>query len=94
MNRLSASGNPILQIAGLIVGAVVTVGAILVGAVVLSFAIGFAVLAGLVLLVRVWWLRRRMERAAGPGSRRPTGEIAGVEYTIVKERTVDERAVD
>lgn len=94
MNRVSSSGNPILQIVGLIVGVVVTVGAILVGAVVLSFAIGFAVLAGLVLFVRVWWLRRRMARATGPAARRPSGEIAGVEYTIVKERTVDERSVD
>ena len=89
MNRLSASENPILQLAGLILGALVAVGAVLVGAVVLSFIIGFAVLAGLVLFVRLWWLRRRMQRSAGGATGRP-GEIVEVEYTVVKERTVDE----
>ena len=88
MNRLSASDNPLLQIVGLIVGALVTVAAVLLGAVVLSFVVGFAVLAGLVMFVRIWWLRRRMERAAGSAGRRPEGEIVGVEYTVVKERTV------
>ena len=90
MNRLSASENPILQLAGLILGALVAVGAVLVGAVVLSFIIGFAVLAGLVLFVRLWWLRRRMQRSAGGASGSRPGEIVEVEYTVVKERTVDE----
>lgn len=90
MYRSSASQNPILQVAGLILGAIVAVGAVLVGAVVLSFIIGFAVLAGLVLFVRLWWLRRRMERAAGRPTGRGPGEIVEVEYTIVKERTVDD----
>ena len=91
MNRLSASENPILQVAGLILGALVAVGAVLVGAVVLSFIIGFAVLAGLVLFVRLWWLRRRMEKSAGSrATGRGPAEIVEVEYTVVKERTVDD----
>ena len=94
MNRLSASENPLVQLAGLVLGVLFAVGAVLVGAVVLSFFIGFAVLAGLVVFIRLWWLRRRMERAAGPASRNRPGEIVEVEYTVVKERTVDERGVD
>jgi hypothetical protein len=94
MNRLSASDNPIVQVVGLLLGALFAVGAVLVGAVVLSFFIGFAVLAGLVVFIRLWWLRRRMERAAGASTRRRSGEIVEVEYTVVKERAVDERGVD
>ncbi len=90
MSRLGASGNPILQLAGLILGALVAVGAVLVGAVILSFIIGFAVLAGLVAFVRLWWLRRRMQKASSGPTRKVPGEIVEVEYTIVKERTVDE----
>ena len=102
MSRLGASGNPILQLAGLILGVLVAIGAVLVGAVILSFIIGFAVLAGLVAFARLCWLRRRMQKASsgssgssGPsGPSGPTREVPGdiveVEYTIVKERTVDE----
>ena len=96
MSRLGASGNPILQLAGLILGVLVAIGAVLVGAVILSFIIGFAVLAGLVAFARLWWLRRRMQKASsgpnGPNgpTRKVPGDIVEVEYTIVKERTVDE----
>ena len=93
MSRLGASGNPILQLAGLILGVLVAIGAVLVGAVILSFIIGFAVLAGLVAFARLWWLRRRMQKASsGPSgpTRKVPGDIVEVEYTIVKERTVDE----
>ncbi len=96
MSRLGASGNPILQLAGLILGVLVAIGAVLVGAVILSFIIGFAVLAGLVAFTRLWWLRRRMQKSSsgpsGPNgpTRKVPGDIVEVEYTIVKERTVDE----
>ena len=96
MSRLGASGNPILQLAGLILGVLVAIGAVLVGAVILSFIIGFAVLAGLVAFARLCWLRRRMQKASsgpsGPSgpTRKVPGDIVEVEYTIVKERTVDE----
>ena len=96
MYRVLASRNPILQVAGLVVGAVVTIGAILVGAVLLSLILGLAVIAGLVLFVRVWWLRRRQRRTPTGEARRssPPGEIVEVEYTVVKERPVERQDRD
>ena len=92
MNRLTVSRNPLLQLAGLVVGAVVAVGAVLLGAVVLAFILGFAVIAGLILYVRLWWMRRQLrQRRPGPrerGGGEPPGEIVEVEYTVVEERTV------
>ena len=95
MNRLTVSRNPLLQLAGLVVGAVVAVGAILLGAVVLAFILGFAVIAGLVLYIRLWWMRRQFQRRRpGPRGREergPTGDIVEVEYTVIEERTVRDR---
>ena len=99
MNRLTVSRNPLFQLAGLVVGAVVAVGAILLGAVVLAFILGFAVIAGLFFYVRLWWMRRQLgQRRSGPRGRgqggargEPPGEIVEVEYTVVEERTVRDR---
>ncbi len=88
-DKLQFSRNPLVQVAAIIVAALVTVGAVLLGAVVLSFFVGFAILVWLVLTVRFWWLRRRMRWSeTGHGTRR--GEIEGVEYTVVEERSVEQ----
>ena len=107
MYRLTVSRNPLLQLAGLVVGAVVAVGAIVLGAVVLAFILGFAVIAGLVLYIRLRWLRHQAGRSShqgrrpprgprgGPGQGRrggkPKGDIVEVEYTVVEERSVRDR---
>ena len=86
--KLQFSRNPLVQIAAIVVAVLVTVGAVLVGAVVLSFFVGLAILAWLVLTIRFWWLRRRTPRGeAGAGAQR--GEILGAEYTVIEERSVD-----
>ena len=83
------SRNPLVQIAAIVVSALVIVGAVLLGAVVLSFFVGFAVLVWLVVTLRLWWLRRRLRRGeTGHGTR--SGEIVGVEYTVVEERSVNQ----
>ena len=90
MSYLSSTENPILQAVGLIVGILVTVGAILIGAVVLSLGIGLVVLVGLVMFVRIRWLKYRMKQTGTSADDIPSGEITGVEYTVVKERAIDE----
>lgn len=78
--------NPLVQLLAVVVAAIVSVGAILLGAVILSLFLGLAVIAGLVLYIRLWWLRRKIQRR-GSGGRRP-GEFVEVEYTVVRERPV------
>ena len=95
-----------MQLAGLVVGAVVAVGAILLGAVVLAFILGSAVIAGLALYIRLLWSRRRRGRSGPQGwgsprgprqggrGRGPEGDIVEVEYTVIEERTVRDRSLD
>ncbi len=83
------SRNPLVQIAAAVVAAFIVIGAVFLGAVVLSLFVGFAILAWVILTIRVWWRRRSMRRGdSGSGADR--GEIVGVEYTVVEERSVDE----
>ena len=83
------SRNPLVQIAAVVVTAFMVIGAVFLGAIVLSFFVGFAILAWIVLAIRVWWLRRSVRR--GDSGRGPDrGEIVEVEYTVVEERSVDE----
>lgn len=79
------SRNPLVQIAAVVVAAFIVIGAVFLGAIVLSFFVGFAILAWVILTIRVWWLRRSARRG-GAGS----DEIVGVEYTVVEERSVDD----
>ncbi len=80
------SRNPLVQVAAIVVAALVTVAAVLLGAVVLAFFVGLAILAWLVLSIRLWWLRRRM-RPGGTGPAAQRGDIVEVEYTVVEERS-------
>jgi len=79
------SRNPLVQIAAVVVAVFMVIGAVFLGAIVLSFFVGFAILAWVILTIRLWWLRRSVRRGdAG------SDEIVGVEYTVVEERSVDE----
>ncbi len=83
------SRNPLVQIAAVVVAAFMVIGAVFLGAIVLSFFVGFAILAWIILAIRVWWLRRSVRRGDS-GRSGDRGEIVGVEYTVVEERSVDE----
>ena len=79
--------NPLLQFVALVVAAIVAVGAVLLGAILLSLFLGLAVIAGLVLYIRLWWLRRRVGRSGAKRGARPS-EFVEVEYTVVEERSM------
>lgn len=82
--------NPFLQILYFLVGSVLLIGAVLMGAVILAFVFGFAVILGLIIYVRVWWLKRKFARSGrkppGEPSQSSESELIEVEYTVIDER--------
>jgi len=95
-NRLYAlarSGNPVVQVLSLFVFGVALIGAVIMGAVILSFVFGLAVVAAIVIAVRLWWLRRKLDRQARQGgSRSPAeGNFIEAEYTVVTTKREPQR---
>ncbi len=85
--RLNLPQNPLVKIAAILVTAFMVIGAIFLGAIVLFFLVGFAVLAWLVLRVRLWWLRRQLHPGE-TGRDEPHGDIVEAEYTVIEERSL------
>jgi len=83
--------NPIVQIIGFVIAVLVAIGAVFLGAVVLSFFIGFAIIGWIILSIRVWWLRRQMYPRSRTNHGSRPGEIVEVEYSVVKERAMNQR---
>jgi Zn-dependent protease with chaperone function len=87
--RSQVPRNPIAQFVALVVAAIVAVGAVFLGAILLSLFLGLAVIAGLVFYFRLWWLRRRMAQSSSkPGG--GDGQFVEVEYTVVDERSMSD----
>jgi hypothetical protein len=92
--------NPLMQILYLIVGAILVIASIVMGAVILAFVFGFALVFGIIVWIRIWWLQRKFRRAAGSGQKGPKAgqrpgagdgvEITQVEYHVVREQPRDE----
>ena len=87
---IRTSNNPIIQVLYFLIGGVLLIGAVIIGGVILAFVFGFAVILGIVIYLRVWWLKRKFAksgRASGTGPRNSsTEEVIEVEYTVVEER--------
>jgi UPF0716 family protein affecting phage T7 exclusion len=64
IGNVQSPANPLLRAVSLLVGAVLLIGALFFGAIILAFVIGFVVIAGAVAAVRIWWIRRKLEKAA------------------------------
>jgi hypothetical protein len=81
-------GGPLTQVLSVIVFAVLLVGAIVMGAVLLAGIVGVAVLAWIAFSVRLWWIKRKLRRSA-TASDRPdaaTGRLIDAEYEVLDER--------
>jgi len=100
--RQSRPPNPFVQLLGLIVGFVVFVAAVLLGGIVLAAIIGFFLIAGVIIYVRVWWLTRKagLSRREGRREGQREGQREGrredsfveAEYRVVDPaRSDDER---
>lgn len=80
--------NPLLQGLYLVVGGLLLVGAMLMGAVILTLVLSAAFVLGIVFWVRWWWLKRKLPRGNGPrdaDGQPHRGEVIDVEYTVVEE---------
>jgi hypothetical protein len=88
--RIHTSGlaaNPVVQVLSVLMLGIVMIGAVLVGAVILAFALGFGLIAAIVLYLRVWWLARRARRGGNQASDDGTvRRHIEVEYRVVDER--------
>jgi uncharacterized iron-regulated membrane protein len=91
-NSLPSSRNPLVQAFSLVLGTVLLVGAALLGAFIFAIALGIGVVFAAVLILRMWWMRRRIAAAHKSGSAPFTsassgsaarGRVIDVEYTVV-----------
>ncbi|MGI9259289.1 MAG: hypothetical protein ACR2QQ_10665 [Gammaproteobacteria bacterium] len=92
--RQNLPQNPIVKVFAMIVAALFAVGAIFLGAVVIFFLVGFALLVWILFSVRLWWMRRQMRGRGGHAqtrtrtrTEREGGDIVEVEYRVVEERS-------
>lgn len=78
--------SPLARILGFIVGVLVLTAAIIIGGLVLAAFIGLAVLGGIALSARLWWLRHKMRQAMGEGG--PAGRagdrVIETEYHVIE----------
>ncbi|MEJ2139833.1 MAG: hypothetical protein P8Y61_10365 [Gammaproteobacteria bacterium] len=69
----------IARIVAFALGIVVFGAAVFVGAVFIAGLVGLILIGAVVIMIRVWWLRRQMERYA-----REHGDLSA-EYTVIKD---------
>ncbi len=67
-----------VRVLGLIVGIILFIGAVVLGGLVLAALIGFFLVAGLVIYVRIWWLTRKAGRR-----QQPADDSIEAEYQVI-----------
>ena len=77
--RNPRSTNPFVQALGLIVGIIVFIAAVFVGGIVIAALIGFMLIAGLIIYVRVWWLTRKVSLR----QRQEDDSFIAAEYQVI-----------
>ena len=79
------SSNPVVQVLSFLAFGAGLILAVLMGAVILAFVLGVAVVAGIVFWIRIMWLTRKMRRGQGQPRPGTAGRVIEVEYTVVDE---------
>jgi len=74
---------------GLIVGIILFIAAVFIGGIVIAALLGFMLLAGLVIYIRIWWLTRK----AGLRQRRKDESFVEAEYQVI-DTTTEEASID
>jgi hypothetical protein len=87
--RGQRSTNPIVQAFGLIIGIILFIAAVFVGGIMIAALLGFMLLAGLVIYLRIWWLTRK----AGLRQRREDESFVEAEYQVI-DTSADETSID
>jgi hypothetical protein len=78
--------HPLLQAVYFVVGGVVLIGLVLMGAFILAIALGLAIVVGIVIFARIWWQKLGGKRR--PPVHPPAGghELLEAEYEVIEER--------
>ena len=89
---MPSSRNPLVQAFSIVLGAVLLVGAALLGAFIFAIALGIGVIFAAILILRMWWMQRKIAAAHKSGSApfatassgsSAQGRVIDVEYTVV-----------
>ena len=84
--RARFSRNPLIQLFTVIASALLAIGAILLGAVMLSLFLGVVVVIGFCFYLRLWWLRKQWTKKTHHSNSREEGFVEG-EYQVLQERS-------
>lgn len=76
-------GGFVGRVIALLVGCIAFAVAVVVGAVFLAGLLGLLVISGAIFMLRIWWLRRQMDKVA-----KATGDIEG-QFTVIREQDSD-----
>ena len=88
--RAKFSGNPLVQLFTVVASVLLAIGAILLGAVMLSLLLGVVAVIGFCFYLRLWWLRKRWTKKTYHSSSREEGFVEG-EYQVLQERSSQDR---
>ncbi len=84
--RGSRSSNPFVQLFGLVIGIILFIGAVLLGGVIIAALIGFLLVAGLILYIRIWWLTRKAVR-----QQQGQASFVEAEYQVIEPSSTDDQ---
>lgn len=84
--RARFSRNPLIQLFTVIASVLLAIGAILLGAVMLSLFLGVVAVIGFCFYLRLWWLRKQWTKKTYHSNSREEGFVEG-EYQVLQERS-------